>query len=198
MPIQVSDYIFPTAKFSMEADGLLVADFDVQTFGGGKWPVVACTTNGKTTWSVYDASPVGLYPVYIFATREEGSDGNVEEFRNHSGNLGALALPASLEDGRRWTFSQQGTATYTSPTGSVEHGAFTYKNTVWLAPHNGEVVIPDGDDLLYWLEDYVEQYPGSPETRYLRLHCYERGKGLIWYADHEWQGGTKVVTRKEA
>lgn len=196
MSINVSDFVFPTGKFTMVADGQKVADFDVQRFGdAGQWPVVATIgPDGKTIWSVYSTGGV-LAP--IRAMREESSDGSSEEYTTRFGP-GTLCLPRFINDGEKWTNYDNGIASYTPTRGPelvskpIENGTFVYRNSVWSELDNP-------DHLMYWLEDYSENYGGSVK-RYLRLHCYEKGKGLIWYIDHNWKNAdgtetTKLVTR---
>lgn len=182
MSLAVADFVFPTARFSMSADGQKVADFDVQTFAqpdGSRCPVVATSEDGDAwTRSVYRISKD-----FIFATREIGADGSTESYQGSGAGEGCVALPVAVEREAN-SVGDKGSCSYQPALGEREQGVFVYTNTV----------IVEGDKLL-WLEDYEENYGGL--RRYLRLHCFQRGKGMIWYVDHEWPGGPQVVTRDQ-
>lgn len=203
MPISawndVAEYVFPEGKFTMEADGEHVADFDVQRTPWGF--LVAATAKEKTTWSAYRNYSAEDYLV-IAAAQEILGDGSREVYRCDTLPEGAACLPAYLTPGQHWTMLVMGTAIYQPVQGRPEIGTFVYKNSVWAVREvNDTDAVVYGAirraDLLYWLEDYVETFDqGKTQTQYLRLHCFERGKGKIWYIDHDWLGGTKLVTRK--
>lgn len=175
MIIDVAATVFKTDKFSTQAQGQKVADFDVQTFE--PYPVVATIGPDLTTWSVYKKATDG-----IRVMRETNSKGDNEYY---NGQTGVIALPTALDTEAKWTNTLDGTVTWASGDGlHNESGTFTYKNTLWYSC-----------GYLYWLEDYTETY-GDKTTRYLRLHCFALNKGLLWYADHTWAGDSSMIVTR--